>query len=203
MRLTTKNGYELGRVISAIQKGIRRQDARIAGFFAMEAHISGFGAYAWRRLLIISAEDCAALVTSEVMALYQAWELCRKAQPERERWKLAGRIFMAKAVILLCTAAKTRDADHLANLVHEAKGITDAQAQAVIDKSEPLEVPAYADDCHTGIGRRRGLTRSDFFLAEHAALQPRARGLFDQEVDRLASGELTIPDRTWQERLRS
>ena len=41
-----------------MQKAIRRSDARLAGYWALELWESGFGQYVWRRLLTISAEDC-------------------------------------------------------------------------------------------------------------------------------------------------
>ncbi len=34
--------------------------------------------------------------------------------------KLKGRVFLAKAVIILCQAQKCRDADHLVCFVHDA-----------------------------------------------------------------------------------
>src|SRR5262245_8460336 len=71
--ITTVRGYDLPDVVSALQKATRRGDGRIAGYFAIELFESGFAAYAWRRLLTISAEDCAGLVTQEVKALYDSW----------------------------------------------------------------------------------------------------------------------------------
>jgi hypothetical protein len=51
-------GYEFGEVSSAMQKAIRRADAKLAGYWALELWESGFGQYVWRRLLTVSAEDC-------------------------------------------------------------------------------------------------------------------------------------------------
>jgi len=75
MKLTTIRGYVLADVVSALQKAIRRGDARLAGYFAIEMHESNFGAYAFRRLLTVSAEDCHGILTAEVRALYEAWLL--------------------------------------------------------------------------------------------------------------------------------
>lgn len=200
MRLTTQHGYDLARVVSAMQKAIRRNDVRQAGYWAMELTLSGYGAYCWRRLLIISAEDCAALVTGEVKALFEAWDLIRKSMTDKARWNFAGRIFVAKAVILLCTAAKSRDADHLANLVHEAGSISDAEAKRMMAAADrdPMEIPDYADDCHTQAGKRRGLTRKDFFLTEDAALSPRGPNLFGRDLERLRKGEIQVANRDWK-----
>jgi len=65
----TTRGYGLNEVVSAMQKAIRRGDERLAGYFTIELFESGFEQYAWRRLLTISAEDCARIITQEVKAL--------------------------------------------------------------------------------------------------------------------------------------
>ena len=50
----TVRGYQLSEVVSAMQKAIRRGDARVAGYFAIEMFESGFDQYCWRRLLTVS-----------------------------------------------------------------------------------------------------------------------------------------------------
>jgi len=57
-KLTTTRGYRFAEVSSAMQKAVRRGDAKLAGYWALELWASGFGQYVWRRLLTISAEDC-------------------------------------------------------------------------------------------------------------------------------------------------
>ena len=56
--LNTKRGYSFPAVSSAMQKAIRRGDAKLAGYWALELWTSGFGQYVWRCLLTVSAEDC-------------------------------------------------------------------------------------------------------------------------------------------------
>ena len=56
--LKTIRGYAFGEVASALQKAIRRADARLAGYWTIELFESGYREYLWRRLLTISAEDC-------------------------------------------------------------------------------------------------------------------------------------------------
>ena len=65
-QLTTVRGYSLSDVASALQKAIRRADARLAGYWAIELFESGFRDYLWRRLLTISAEDCWGVITGEL-----------------------------------------------------------------------------------------------------------------------------------------
>ena len=45
-----------------------------------------------------------------------------------------------------------------------------------------MPIPAYAYDCHTREGRKRGKTKADFFKAEQEALEPFQPGLFDDLV---------------------
>jgi replication-associated recombination protein RarA len=174
----TVRGYDFYEAASALQKAIRRADARLAGYFAIELHESRFGEYVWRRLLTVSAEDCAGIVTREIWALYQSWQLIRKRKPE------GGRIFMAKAVILLCQHPKSRDADHLTNFVYDRQLPPDADIEAALEEArkDRPSIPAYAFDVHTAAGRARGATRKQFFRDEHDALQPRLPGFFDDIV---------------------
>jgi hypothetical protein len=138
----------------------------------------------------VSAEDCWGIITHEIEALFRSWKVidgCKKG---------AGRVFVAKAVILLAMAAKCPDADHLTNLVYDPAGIDAAALEADLAEARSSEAPAgaranpepipnHAFDVHTSEGRRQGATRRDFFKAEHAALKPRQRGLFDEDVENL------------------
>ena len=174
----TVRKHKLLDVSSALQKAIRRADARLGGYWAVELFESGYQQYLWRRLLTISAEDCWGLISFEIEALYHSWNLIQK------RKKGGGRIFASKAVILLCQARKCRDADHLQNLVYDEKQIDEKKLEESIAEARknPEKIPEYAFDCHTLKGKRRGLTKKDFFRAEQAALSPRKPGLFDDVV---------------------
>jgi replication-associated recombination protein RarA len=177
-QIKTFRGYDFGEATSAMQKAIRRGDAKIAGYFAVELFESNYREYVWRRLLTISAEDCWGILTQEVWALFEAWREIDKAK------KGKGRIFVAKAVLLLCQAKKSRDADHLTNLVYDAKRLPEADIETAIAeaRADRHDIPEYAMDCHTRKGKMAGMTKADFFQTEHAALQPREPGLFDGMV---------------------
>ena len=75
MIIRTTNGYDFFEVSSAMQKAIRRGDARTAGFFALELWHSGYRDYVWKRLFTISAEDCYGIITAEVEALCAKYPL--------------------------------------------------------------------------------------------------------------------------------
>jgi len=176
MELKTVNGYDFYECASATQKAIRRADVRAAGFFALELWHSGYRDYVWKRLLTISAEDCYGLITKEVMALKEAHDFINRNAKEPK-----GRIFVSKAVLLLCDVRKCRDADHLQNFVYDRKDV-DVEMWIEDVRREPIPVPAYTFDCHTMKGKRMGKTKQQFFKEELEALKPRQLGLFDDMV---------------------
>ena len=77
-----------------------------------------------------------------------------------------------------------RDADHLTNLVYDTGVATEAAENFLkeLEKTDFVEIPEYAFDCHTLKGKRKGKTKEDFFIEEFDALKPRQPGLFDEFV---------------------
>ena len=181
MRLRTVRGYDFGEVSSAMQKAIRRGDAHLAGYWAIELWCSGYGNYVWKRLLTVSAEDCFGIITQEVWALHESYQHVNKGVPAAAA---RGRIFISKAVILLALAKKSRDADHLQNFVYDqSKGLDPEKLAADLRKAPKyVPIPGYAYDCHTIRGKRMGKTKADFFRDEQQALNPLIPGLFDNLV---------------------
>jgi len=180
----TARGYSLFDVASAFQKSIRRGEAHLAVYFALELYASGFWRYAWKRLMVISAEDCYGPVTKEVQALYESFVFVNKGNAKMDRPE--GRLFLAKAAILLCRTPKSRDADHAIIFIYDREQISHEEVQRYIDAIKPeerVEIPEYAYDCHTAKGRAAGKTKEDFLKSEQAALKPRQKGLFDGLVD--------------------
>lgn len=175
-QLRTVNGYDFYEVASAMQKAIRRADVRVAGYFALELWHSGYVDYVWKRLFVISAEDCFGIITQEVESLYKAYLFINEKAKEPK-----GRIFLSKAVLLLCSCRKCRDADHLQNLVYDRK---DCEVEQWLEdvRRYPIKVPEYTFDVHTRKGKARGKTKADFFQEELNALRPREKGLFDDLV---------------------
>jgi len=178
MQLRTQRGYDFYEVASALQKSIRRGDVRLAGYMALEL-FPQYSEYCWKRLLTISAEDCYGIVTKEVMALYEAFHIINKGKKGTE---LKGRVFISKAVILLCQTKHNRDADLLSNYVYDKKyDITDQQIEELFDevRQEPMEIPDYVFDVHTRRGKAMGKTKTDFFIEEEKALKNKQISLFD------------------------
>ena len=152
MIIRTVGGYDFYEVSSAMQKAIRRADTGVAGFFALELWASGYRDYVWKRLFTISAEDCFGIITKEIEALWQGHELVNKKAPQPK-----GRIFVSKAVIILCECRREVDIE---------KWIEDVRRY-------PISIPAYTYDVHTRVGKKQGRTRAEFFQQEFNALTPR------------------------------
>lgn len=129
-----------------MQKAIRRGDARLGGYWAIELFESGYHEYVWRRLLTISAEDCWGILTQEVGALYAAFKQINAVRNKKRDTR--GRIFIAKAVIILAMAKKSRDADHLTNLVYDARAVDAETLTRELEEAqlspERIEIPDYA-----------------------------------------------------------
>ena len=175
----TINNYDFYEVSSSLQKAIRRNDIKTAGFFALELWHSGYANYVWKRLYTISAEDCWGVITKEIEALWQGYQLVNDGAKSPK-----GRIFISKAVILLCECTKSREADHLQNLIYDTMNVDINEIETYLDdvRKNPLPIPPYAFDCHTWKGKKMGKTKKEFFKEEYEALQPKQIGIFDNLV---------------------
>jgi len=124
---------------------------------------------------------CWNVITHEIETLYRSWQMI-----DRQK-KGGGRIFCAKAAILLAMTGKCRDADHLTNLVYDRQAIDTATLEADLSAARASQepIPDYAFDCHTRDGKAAGRTKQQFFAEEQDALKPRQLGLFDQDLEGL------------------
>ena len=180
-KLTTTNDYDFYEVLSAIQKAIRRNEPKIAGYFALELFASGYSKALWKRLITISAEDCYGLITREIISLYTSFNLVNEGS-KTER----GRVFISKAVLLLCSCPKSRDSDHMGILLYDGKQISDEEINTFLkelSEEDKMEIPDYAYDVHTLRGKRMGKTKSNFIVDEYKSLTPRQTGILDFLVE--------------------
>ena len=178
MELKTQRGYDFYEVASALQKAIRRGDTKLAGYMALEL-FPRYAEYCWKRLLTISAEDCYGVITQEIKALYDSFQVINKGKKGDD---LKGRVFISKAVIILCTWKHNRDADLLSNYVYDKKiGLTDEEIESMFEevRKEPMTIPEYVYDVHTRKGKMRGKTKADFFREEENALSNKQMSIFD------------------------
>lgn len=181
MNLITQRGYDFYEVASALQKSIRRADVKLAGYMALEL-FPRYAEYCWKRLLTISAEDCYGVITKEIMALYEAFHVINKGKKADE---LKGRIFISKAVILLCLCKHNRDADLLSNYIYDKKyDVSDEEIEKLFDeiREEQVKIPEYVYDVHTVKGKIAGKTKRDFFIEEENALANKQLSLFDIQM---------------------
>ena len=193
---TTNRGYNFFEVVSALQKAIRRGNARMACYWAAELYDSRFREYVWKRLLIISAEDCWGTVTQHVEALRQevkALESADKHINKSSQSKPLNVLFVLKAAYLLATACKNRDVDNFYCLVYQPAAIPEKELlddlEASKDVTEPI--PPEAFDKHTVEGKKRlkalgwseKQLKEQFILKETRALKPYQEGEFDHLLE--------------------
>lgn len=183
MNLKTQRGYDFYEVASALQKSIRRGDTKLAGYMALEL-FPQYSEYCWKRLLTISAEDCYGIITKEIKALYDSFHIVNKGKKGNQ---LGGRIFISKAVILLCEAKHNRDADLLSNYIYDRKvGLDESKIKAYFEevRKERMQIPNYVYDVHTLKGKRAGKTKKDFFIEEEKSLSYKQPSLFDIDLEK-------------------
>ena len=123
---------------SLLQKAIRRNLPMYAGFAANELYHS-YGGYLWRRLLVISAEDCNDLITSRIVDLEDADRRAnsRKDAPKDLR-------FVSEAVNGLCAANKNRDACYYAlNFLSPSNSIDKSKIKRIPES----ELHLLSDEC--------------------------------------------------------
>jgi hypothetical protein len=149
--------------------------------------------YVWNRLLTVSAEDCASLVTTEIVALYDGWEKINIGKPGKDK----GRVFLAKAIVILAKCKHARDADEL-NLLLSDRYPEDIFAAEVISEVEDLigvdgedfQIPAYVYDVHTRRGKRMGKTKPQFMREESEGLTNKAT-VFDN-LDKMIDADTYV-----------
>lgn len=145
---STARGYQMGEVVSALQKSIRRGDEAQATWWAAELDQSGYAGYAWNRLQIICSEDVGPAWPegpAVIGALHTMWEAtaARKNQHRPER------LFLTHAAMLLAQAPKSRRVDEAAWANYGTAG-------------QYFDVPDYALDMHTARGRAMGRGEEHF-----------------------------------------
>lgn len=184
MEIKTLNGYNMYDMASMLQKAIRRCDIPHAAYAAEEL-MPSFRPYLWRRMVVISAEDCYGIMTKEIIAL---WEADQEYNKDKKSWTEMSVIFIAKALLLLCLARKNRDADYVAlNFMWNDRLLTKEELDEFVDSSilddlqhpERIRIPDYVFDKHTILGKRRGKDEIDFFRDEIQQLRPHQESMFD------------------------
>lgn len=154
--MKTKHGYNFYEVASAFQKAIRRCDEKQAMFWAVELYESGYQKYAWKRMLIMSCEDCGLGEPTTNMIVFNLKQTYDYLVSLKER-SLPEKLPFTQAVLQLVNSRKSRYVD-LAISVYWQENST-----------KRYEMPDYVYDMHTHKGKElgRGL---DHFYSEAAKI---------------------------------
>lgn len=176
--LLTRHNHNMYTMASMLQKSIRRGDIKRASYAGYEL-FEKFHKYVWKRLIVISAEDCYGIITKEIIALYNADKITNDGRKANEKDPL----FMAKAITLLCMARKNRDACYVAcNFMLPDEELEPEQIMeydASKDYISESDIPDWVFDYHTLKGRMNGKTDLDMIITEQKALNPLQPSLFD------------------------
>ena len=193
--LLTRHNHNMYTMSSMLQKSIRRSDIRRASYAGYEL-VGKFHKYVWKRLIVISAEDCYGVVTKEIISLYYADQITNEGRKGYDRDPL----YMAKAITLLCMARKNRDACYVACNFMLPDVELDPEVIKEYDASKDYipepEIPEWVFDYHTLQGRMNGKTDLDMIISEQNALKPLQQNLFDNASwepymnDRIKKGEV-------------
>lgn len=185
MELKTRNGHNMYDMASMLQKAIRRGRVKHASYAAYELY-GKYYKYVWKRLLVISAEDCYGIMTKEIVALKLADDEVNGSAKGYDR----DSIFLSKAVLLLCMARKNRDACYVAcNFMYP----DDVLSEEELEMYEPVtedelsrmsfdddKIPDWVFDVHTLKGKYKlGKRDIDMTIDEEKALYPHQFSLFD------------------------
>lgn len=185
MELLTRNGHNMYDMSSMLQKAIRRGRVRHASYAAYELY-GRYYKYVWKRLIVISAEDCFGIMTKEILALKLADDEVNGTAKGYDR----DPIFLSKAVLLLCMARKNRDACYMGcnfmypdkvldeETLDEYMPVTEEEMQKM--KLTERQIPDWVFDIHTIKGKYRlGKNDLDMTIDEEKALYPHQFNLFD------------------------
>lgn len=172
--LTTKNGYDLFEVSSAFQKAIRRGIEKEALYWGLELFESNYYKYAWKRLLIMSAEDIGLAnpeLIVQVKSLLDTSEMIQKVDKD----KTPSVLHFILSVLLCVRSPKSRIVDNALNYIMKIR-----------HNGERLEIPDYCLDKHTRRGKMLGRTWKDFhFTGAHLENLAGVEGAKSADIDHL------------------
>ena len=171
--LTSRNGYPVDLLVSALQKFIRRGMARRAVHVAFELSMTSLELenYVWRRLLVIASEDIGGgcwEANSIVKDLYDSAQILYEPGSTADRY-----IVMANAIRFLCQCKKERCSCLMNDIIKRQ-----------VINGEKIELPDYVYDMHTREGQKRGRDYNHF-LNEAALVIPHVEGeCEDKELEK-------------------
>ena len=184
-RQKTPGGYDFGECVSALQKSIRAGSPRDAMYWAVEIEATGSQArkYLWNRLRVIASEDIGPTLEGNQVALLIP-VLSENFHDAVTRSNDSYRLFLAHAMIAMCSVPKTR--------------ICDDMVWAVYHEDGTRPIPDNAIDMHTPRGRKMG--RGDEFWYAHCVQVTPTTDRFQPLADELDADarRYSAEDRPWR-----
>lgn len=143
---TTKSGYSLSLVVSALQKTIRRGMEIEAGYFALELIESGYINYLMNRLVVIAHED----VGDQKIELHAMLLRDYIFNYKKEKKKTPDSNIVTRLILDMCRAEKDREGDDFKVFVEEKRR-----------EGWKPKIEEYMADFHTSEGKARnpGMTK--------------------------------------------
>lgn len=141
-KISVIGDYDFSEVASSYQKTLRRGLEYEAAYWCFILHESNLYRYAWKRLQVVASEDVGNGTPEAAMLVHSLQQNYMFCITGVNRSKNDALIFLFQAVMFICRAKKSREADSLANLI-----------RTKYEQGERLEVQDYALDMHTPKGR--------------------------------------------------
>ena len=156
--ITSRNGFAVDLLVSALQKSIRRGDEGLAVRVAYEMYITSpqLEDKMWRRLNAVSVEDIGFGDTFAPVFI-DTLDRMRQKFPYNDGDRP---VFFFHAIRYLCSRKKERTTDEIKNLVIKE-----------FEQGVLPEIPDYAHDMHTRSGRAMGRDQ-EHFLREGSKVIP-------------------------------
>lgn len=134
--------YSFDEVASALQKTIRRGLEYEACWWAFIMHESSYYKYVWKRLAVIASEDIGNATPEAAMLVHSLQQNYHYTITAANRNKNDALVFIFQAVMFMCRAVKSREADSLVNLI-----------RVQYERGTRHDIPEFAIDFHTRRGR--------------------------------------------------
>lgn len=159
----TKNGHCMFDLAIVFRKALLAQDDIMVGYAINELRVY-YRKFTWKLLIQQAQELRMRDVEIEIRALREADKLAKEQST----------IFLSKAIAILLKVVKYEGTSiFLKDFIYNDK----IDLHYYDDKK--YRVPDYVFDCHTYIGKAKGMTKRQFVVAEQEALCPHKEGEYD------------------------
>lgn len=159
----TKNGHNMFDLAICFRKALAEVDDVMCGYALNEIRVR-YRKFAWKILIQKAQEMKMRDVELEIRALRDADKLAQEKSS----------IFFAKSLAILLKVVK-----YGGTQIFTKDFIYNDKIDLHVYDEKKLQMPSYIFDCHTYIGKARGMTKRQFVKAEQNALTPHKDGEYD------------------------